>query len=365
MSDLGIYSPFLKAKEAEFVAIARLSSSARSDMAPFFDIQKPEKRHSLQLHLQSVVDGISDCWGGDQTVFIDLLDLGVEARVETGEHPLSYVFRQFGSSLFPLAAVPVTGLLADRDEAYIEAVQDIAATDGRGIGLRLQRHAVDDPAETERGILGLLARLVILPRDVDLFLDFRSVVNDDVASLTRRSVRLLRVLFDRFKFRSVTVTCSNVPDSVADVVETWDSVAKVPRIEWRLWDLIRAGVPVEIRFGDYATVAPDFLGGAGGNQNINAKIRYSTPLNYVFLRGRPLFKPQKNFEQFYDLAAKLVEMEEFAGPDSSWGDGEIHACARRAVKHGNLTTWVQRTCNHHLEHPVQEARQRARVPAPV
>lgn len=53
-----MYCPFLKAREGELIALGHLTINARSDLTPFFDIQKPPKGKSLSVHLQSIADQI-------------------------------------------------------------------------------------------------------------------------------------------------------------------------------------------------------------------------------------------------------------------------------------------------------------------
>lgn len=105
-----MYTAALKAKEAEFAAIANLSKFARDELRLLFDIQKPEKSKNALLHLQTIAGGIAECWGPDRQIYIDLLDFGSDTKIERGEHAVTLLFRHLrGGMIYPVQAIPVTG----------------------------------------------------------------------------------------------------------------------------------------------------------------------------------------------------------------------------------------------------------------
>jgi hypothetical protein len=129
----------------------------------------------------------------------------------------------------------------------------------------------------------------------------------------------------------------------------------VPRLEWRLWNVLRKRTPALSRlptFGDYAVqsaVAPDpeatFFPGA-------ANIRYTCEDYWAIFRGRQLTR--YGYEQFHDLSERLQQQSFYSGPGFSWGDKFILDCAMQVEGTGNNSTWRKVGTSHHLTFVVHQ-----------
>jgi hypothetical protein len=79
---------------------------------------------------------------------------------------------------------------------------------------------------------------------------------------------------------------------------------------------------------------------------MSAIIRYSTDDNWLLVKGRNV--RDHGYEQFNDLSRLLVANPAFKGPEFSWGDKYIAACAADKERPGNATTWRKVGTNHHI-----------------
>lgn len=120
------------------------------------------------------------------------------------------------------------------------------------------------------------------------------------------------------------------------------------RPEVFLWSEVCRRVGM-IGYGDYGVTHPVPRSG----ENARAPypyLCYTVPRRTVVLRRR-IEKGDVPAERFADLAEELVEREDFAGPDFSWGDRELTLC-RPSGTHaaGSVSRWVSMATSHHLEH---------------
>ncbi|MBF3728241.1 hypothetical protein ISG25_37580, partial [Burkholderia pseudomallei] len=70
---------------------------------------------------------------------------------------------------------------------------------------------------------------------------------------------------------------------------------------------------------DYGVIHPDFSD-IGPNKYMNAKIRYTVGDKIVYFRGHGLLHPVKDYNQYYDLAKKVVTDTRYRTRKYSFGD---------------------------------------------
>lgn len=104
-----------------------------------------------------------------------------------------------------------------------------------------------------------------------------------------------------------------------------------------------------IAYGDYGVTHP--VPSSGENARAPYPyLCYTVPRRTVVLRRR-IEKGDVPAERFADLAEELVEREDFAGPDFSWGDRELTLCRPSGGRTaGSVSRWVSMATSHHLEH---------------
>jgi Beta protein len=127
------------------------------------------------------------------------------------------------------------------------------------------------------------------------------------------------------------------------------TIGELPRREWELWSAMKrlssGRVPT---FGDYVVQHPepprdDIRGGPG----MRANIRYTLHGSTLIARGRGSVI-QEGREQYRELCQQLFGTPEFSGPDFSWADAEIAACARGEIQPGWQNHWRGAGSSHHF-----------------
>ncbi|WAL68736.1 hypothetical protein ORV05_13470 [Amycolatopsis cynarae] len=143
---------------------------------------------------------------------------------------------------------------------------------------------------------------------------------------------------------STTLLAGSIP-----AIRTTYTTIEHNRTEVSLWREVRHSTP-EIRYGDYGVTHPKPpIAGKGGRSPFPF-LCYTVPQKIVILRRR-LETGDVPAELFADLAEELVERDDFAGPDYSWGDHEFMRCRRRGGRTaGSVPKWVAMATSHHLEH---------------
>ena len=80
---------------------------------------------------------------------------------------------------------------------------------------------------------------------------------------------------------------------------------------------------------------------------MRANIRYTVEQLTLIARGQgPVV--QAGREQYRELCQMLIEREEFAGRDFSWGDAIIDDCANGLREPGAQALWRGAGTSHHL-----------------
>lgn len=109
-----------------------------------------------------------------------------------------------------------------------------------------------------------------------------------------------------------------------------------------------------IGYGDYGVTHPVPKSGENARSPY-PYLCYTVPRRTVILRRR-LEKGDVPAKRFADLAEELVERDDFAGPDFSWGDRELTLCRPSGGRTaGSVSRWVSMATSHHLEHVSRRA----------
>lgn len=229
-----------------------------------------------------------------------------------------------------------------------KALGDVLNEFGLALALRVDlRDFREVPDEVWERLISYAGQIGLRQDRVELLLDLQHVDPRQEKQLVEDVLDFLWLQPKGFAPKDVTLLGSSAPASVADI--ELDGQLAIRRRERDIW----AGVNFELDgtrllgFGDYGVVNPKFAF-SGPNPNANAKIRYASGAHHQIFRGHALYNPNR-FEQYFELAKRVVDSKEFAGSDFSFGDQHIAACAERKVGPGNLGTWVKVDTNHHIE----------------
>ncbi|MGV9367962.1 beta family protein [Amycolatopsis sp. NPDC003731] len=237
---------------------------------------------------------------------------------------------------WPVAFVPV--VRSDATEQSAAALGRLGAELGAGAAVRIR------PGTADRDTLGrIIERLGLEPGDIHIVVDLQYVAEATTARV-EGAAAILTALAEVGTFGSTTLLTGSIPKTLGQTA-TWEQ----PRAEEVLWErLVRAGAG-HLRFGDYGAVHP--VPGPGfGSKHV--ALKYTCPHRWLYSRER---MPDENGGEpargraLRVVCRRVTESAGYAGPDFSWGDGEIHAVAAGAgTALGDTSKPVAFATSHHL-----------------
>ncbi|MFJ1471054.1 hypothetical protein QPK29_025320 [Massilia sp. YIM B02787] len=350
-----VYVPVVKGSKYDLMAVGRVNKSVRTAIKPFVeampvDPQKP----SIDEHVYKLCSGIRKHLPLGE-LFVDFYGLMPDDIVADGTNAIIHGFRLLKGLGRPVT--PVFGF--ERNDELWDGLGAIAREFGKGFCFRLSRDDLDEYQfdDVWSQIIERSAQMNIPHDQIDLMLDYRHIDAESVKSLAENVISFLFHNPDVAQFRSVVVAGSSALKSVAEIEK--DGMGEVVRQELHLWSFLWRDMPDNFKpiFGDYGVIHPDFSN-QSPSKYVNAKIRYTVGDKIVYYRGHALHFPDKDYEQYHELASRVIADRRYVGRDKSDGDKCIDDCAKRMIGPGALGTWVAADMNHHV---CYSARQMARL----
>jgi hypothetical protein len=351
----GHYVPVILTRQGERLALRVLDPMIKDHVTPLFvlhpvpkDLDTEQPQVSVDEHVRKAPAQLLRDWG-TRPAMIDLKWLPSAERMSDDSHPLYWLCNASHAAGLTLAP----SLSAGRDDAYRQAACDAARATGSSLCFRLPPDEWADLTEaTGQGrLLALLAEADLPPESVHLILDVEGDVNTNAAITANAMRSALRALPHANAWRSVTVAGTAMPTGTADIGA--NNAALLPRSEWLLWRLLADGDHRLPAFGDYGVQHPDPMSDFDPRyMQSSAQLRYTIARDWFVARGRGM-RVAGN-EQIRDLATQVVEHDEYAGPDFSWGDHWLHECATSSCSAGNQMVWRKVATSHHLTYVARQ-----------
>lgn len=356
------YVPILKAKAGEFAALKKLKAAHSEKIAPFFEIPilvRKEKEpkwlidstQPLTDHLQRTAKKVvASCQSN--AFFFDITQWKADCYIETGEHVLSYLYRELSKS----GAIihPVVGF--DRWDIldYQIALKDLNIPDGNNYCIRIDSSSIiEDSYDVDyftETLETIIEELGLSSKEVMIMLDFDDVTNKSVESLNAHVKHVLNILSD-YDFSCIIISGGSFPAFINKAVKDENSSDYVTRREIHVWKSFVGDSKLPLIFSDYGIRNPkaedDIIA-----PNANGKIRYTIEDKFFVVRGYAKNKDEK-YKQLHDLSEKVVKSPHYLGPEFSWGDECILACSKKEILGGN-TEWISYDTNHHISYVVEE-----------
>lgn len=344
------YVPIIKGKVNDLKALGRLAPKLRAltkpliETMPFAQKKEGEKQKPLDAHVFSFCEYIRKHVPlGD--ISVDFFGLMPDAELADGKNAVLHGFHLLKA--FGRPVTPVFGL--ERNDDLWVPLGKIARDFGTGFGFRLRRDDLADDLheDTWQQLTERAAEMGLSESEIDVILDFAEVTAAERDQLAETVISFLFANPRVRNYRSVVVAGSSALRTVKDVGR--DDIGSVTRNELHLWSTLWRDMPDDIKpaFGDYGVVHPDFSD-MGSSKYMNAKIRYTVGDKILYFRGHGLHHPVKDYEQYHDLARKVVADVRFRGRGHSIGDAYLYDCASEVIGHGAAATWVAADMNHHL-----------------
>lgn len=243
----------------------------------------------------------------------------------------------------PVPFVPVV-----RDNAADElATYTGRLCDETGIGAALRIHATTGVDRSN--IARVIDRLGVDVRLLDIIVDLR-YIDRFGSEHVERVLAVLDLVSDVGPARSVALLSGSVPATLKRTA-LW----RQSRYEELVWREVIASGAEHVRFGDYGVVHPF---PANGRRSKHVTIKYACTNGWIFGRERmtedECVSDDEEVENsraytFRLVCRRLVDDENFAGPDFSWGDHRLAEAARGSGSGlGSTSKPIAFATSHHL-----------------
>lgn len=354
------YVPILKAKAAEFTALAHVANTHAASTLPLMEVPRfpadrvkfKESINPIADYLDEVIERIAKSWPG-RALMIDPRLWSPEATIESGEHIVPYIctaLREEG-----LTAYPVINAELWDSAPYRRALRNVDIGSDGLFCIRLDREFIEDAIDEDHfnGTLDqIVADLGVPESSCAVLLDMGDLTRAEYDETTE-ALGVALELLEGHHFRFVVTAGCTIPASINEAVRKQNSTGYVDRTEISAWKYCHESHPaLAIAFGDYGVRNPNAKDGTIA-PDANGKIRYTIPDQYFVVRGYSRRIKEKG-AQVHELCRALIASEHYMGKDFSWGDAEILARANRNTKPGNLTDWIAIDTSHHIAEVVSE-----------
>lgn len=336
------YTPILKARGAEYWALAGLKDASKDVVVPVFEVVPPSEKKTIHFRVKQTAERIYQCWQ-TRRFYVDMKWVSAHSSFYADKHVLQDFFNQ--ADALALDAVPVTAF--DRDPDYQRAAISIAKSHAKGLAIRISQEDMADPTTLSRSFDALLRLAGVEPEDVDLILDYGDVRVLAAGILAGVMSSTVAALPYPGRWRSLAAVGASFPPSLSEIEpDRWTKLARKEWIAWRSAATRAAGVGTFPGYGDYAIGAPDLSAGRRGQ---TANLRYSAAGDFFIWRGVPTKDTAELRGQILSICKDLVSRPEFAGDAFSLGDREIHERATTQGSPGEPKDWRAWATNHYFE----------------
>lgn len=344
-----MYTPILRCRQSEILAVRELSSEARNYCVPLLDLPAPSKKadqESAEAYTTRNIGRLKNALEGFNRVLIDSSELDPAFRLGAGKHPLTEASK--GAALSGTVPIPVTGL--HRDAGHLKAAVRVRNELSKGaFCVRLDLTDISTSTATCKALVSLLSQNSIATTDTILLLDLQSVLGQDASPLAAIVNRFLTHA-QKLTWGGIIVAGYGIPDKLGEAVSVREQ-GYVPRTEQAIYRLVSDAIPLpNMWFGDYTTLSPTHveLDWRVLSKVMSPKATYTLDESWFVIRGGPFSSHAGGREQYYDIAAEIVALEEFSGPDFSFGDHYIQERADRTPGPGSPSSWIKACVNHHI-----------------
>jgi hypothetical protein len=342
-----MYTPIIRNRPSEVRAIRELTIEIKAHCTPLVDLAAPSKKKDkasaqayIERNIRQTVKALKDF----ENVLVDSSELDPALRISGNKHPLveaASAVIEAGSS-----PIPVTGI--HRDESHAKAALKIKSNSKTGlICFRLDATDIATASSSYKHLQKLLSDSSLNSADVILLLDLQSVYGEQVESLVAQVSRFIAQIV-LSQWAGLIVAGYGIPDRLADAVAV-RAQGYIPRVERSVYLGVKKACSIDkLWFGDYTTLSPTHveLDGKLMSKVMSPRAVYALTESWFVVRGAPFSKD--GYGQYHHLAAEIGALEEFSGPEYSFGDNYIHECATKAASTGSPASWITACVNHHI-----------------
>jgi hypothetical protein len=331
------------------LAVRHLSKSIRRNVIPLLDVAAPTKGADAAAAVTYVERNIArtEKYATNfPAVFVDSSELDSGFRLPRGLHPLKALasaIERTGSR-----PIPVTGL--HRDAVHNAETLAIANDQGRrNLCIRLDATDVSTATLTLKRIRDLLSTASREPEATYLMLDMQCLFGQEQYAVSKQVLRLFKLL-EGHVWAGIIVGGYGIPDQISTAISTKNQ-GYLPRIEQ---DIFRDAAAYEMEtprwFADYTILSPSVveLDWRLIRKLMAPKALYTLEDSWFVVRGGAFSSHPDEYDQYFTIADEIVALDEFCGPDYSYGDAYIADRSNRRGKPGSPASWITACVNHHI-----------------
>lgn len=344
-----MYTPIIRNRQSEVLAIQELSAEVKARCIPLLDLASPSKQSdkaSAQGYVERNIRRMIKALKGFEHILVDSSELDPALRINGSKHPLIEAARAIVEA--GCSPVPVTGL--HRDESHTKAALKIKSSTGSGlICFRLDATDIATASLSYKQLQESLSDSSLNSTDVILLMDLQSVYGEQVDSLVAQVSRFIAQIM-KSQWAGLIVAGYGIPDRLTDAVAV-RAQGYIPRVERSVYLGVKKAHSIDkLWFGDYTTLSPTHveLDWKLMSKVMGPKAVYALTESWFVVRGAPFSSHADGYGQYHDLAAEIGALEEFPGPEYSFGDNYIYDCATKVASTGSPASWITACVNHHI-----------------
>jgi hypothetical protein len=344
-----MYSPILRNRQSEMLALRHLYDSIRPLVMPVIDIAAPTTTMDQANALKYVARNIErtkKVVKGFPGVFVDSSELAPDFRLPGDVHPLARAANSvIEAGVRPIA---VTGLHRDA-EHRAEALSVANAQDLPGLCVRLDATDVSTTTLTHKLLREFVGAASLEPKEVYVLLDLQCVFGTDKEVISKQVLRFLKLL-DNATWAGILVGGYGFPDQLSSACATNDQ-GYLRRVEQEVYsDAVAVKMTTPRWFTDYTVVSPSVveLDWRLISKVMAPKALYTLQDDWFVVRGGAFSNHPDGYGQYFSIADEIVALDEFSGSDFSYGDQYISDRHNREEKAGSPASWITACVNHHI-----------------
>lgn len=346
-----MYSPILRNRQSEILALKHIPRAVCKDVIPVIDIASPTKGKDLASGVQYVERNLKrteTIASNYQAIFVDSSELDPNFVLKNNTHPLVGAANSIVSA--GSISIPVTGL--HRDLKHQKAVTSILEShDIDKLCLRLDFTDISTSTLTHRGVNNYLKSNSIKSTQTYLLLDLQCVFGMDLEVINKMIYRLLNLLCEK-KWAGIIVGGYGLPDKLSSAVATNDQIY-LNRNELDIYNNIsKYECDSKIWFSDYTTLTPTVveLDWQVIHKVMAPKALYALEKSWFVIRGGAFAHHPDGYDQYYDIAKQIVALDDYCGKDFCYGDKYIWERSEpdEDSKPGSPGSWITACVNHHI-----------------
>lgn len=330
-----------KLKRGEVWALNQLKGATKTAVTPLFEMWPPnpgtktKPAKPLVQHCTDLIQMLASEWTG-LPCYIDTQYL----RSGSSPSPASLQTVFAIARTLNVSAVPVTSPLFS--PAFQQAVNAVAATDGRGVMFRLPLNFFNDSQNVGAYLNGLAAAVGVGKDKIDILVDL--AYRPNVVEVQQMGAFCLDNLPSMNDWRTVTLAAGCFPDSIStDPTGQW---IPYDRSDWNGWNVVagqRYTASQRIpSYGDYGVRC--------GGVPVVIPNSPAPNIRYTDAQAIQVRKGPKAPLAMRAICANLITQAFFSGAAFSQGDSEIaQKAAMTSPANGSPEQWIQWCTNHHLE----------------